>query len=274
MVKVSALSILLFLISFIANSQDIIVKRNGKTIEGKVTEVGIDRVSYTISNEPKSAIFVIKKNELNRIEFANGQTVFINDQIGTGKRREEVSVNAEGFGRSQINFSPFKALDSGPGFGVSYEIQVDKKQYLGVILPFTITFPDRYNYLFDSGNTGRNEMFYFSPGLKIYPFGQRKVTYAVGPHIFTGFGQSYTTSTNYDPGTGVYTNVDRRTKNFRLGIIVNNYINFQITPKFQLGLNGGLGSRYIDRETTDLNVINRGGINITGEFNFNFGLRF
>ncbi|NIJ52064.1 hypothetical protein [Dyadobacter arcticus] len=272
MLRAITLSVILSLLIFSAKAQDILVKRNGKTIDGKVTEVGIDRVSYKISNDANSAVFVIRKSELNRIEFQNGQTVFLNDRIESGGKRAEV-VDTEDYGRSMVSFSPFKALDSGPGIGLSYEFLVDKRKYIGVILPFTMTFPDRYNYLFDSAGN-RSEMYYFSPGLKIYPFGQRKVTYAVGPHVFTGFGRGYTNSSIYDPVTGIYKTVQGRVTNFRLGVMVNNYINFQITPRFQLGLNAGLGSRYVDRETTPSNVTNRGGINITGEFNFSFGLRF
>jgi hypothetical protein len=272
MIRAITLTALLSICAFCANAQDILVKRNGKTIEGKVTEVGIDRVSYKISDEANSALFVIKKAELNRIEFANGQTVLLNDPGGSGRKRADVPTNAMGFGRSQINFSPFKALDSGPGFGISYEILVDESQYFGVILPFTMTFPDSYNYFDSRGN--RSEMYYFSPGLKIYPFGQRKVTYAVGPHVFTGLGKDYTNSSTYDPNTGVYTTTPVTTTNFRLGVMVNNYINFQITPRFQICLNGGLGSRYVDRKKTSFSTVNDGGINITGEFNFSFGFRF
>ncbi|TLV01219.1 porin family protein [Dyadobacter luticola] len=265
----------LFLFIFIsAHAQDVLVKRNGDTIEGKVIEVGIDRVSYKISKEPNAAVFVIRKNELSRIEFENGQTVLLNDRLNLGRKQISKPSNNEVYGRSQLNFSPFKALDSGPGFGISYEIQVDKNQYIGIILPLTMTFPDRYNYLFDS-NGNRSEMYYVSPGLKIYPFSQHRVTYAVGPQLFLGYGKGYSNNSIYDPTTGGYIPRTGTTKNFRLGILVNNYVNFQITPKFQLGLNGGLGSRYVDREKNEFDSItNRGGINITGEFNFSLGFRF
>lgn len=274
MIRSFALTVLLSAIFVVTNGQDVLVKKNGSTIEGKVTEVGIDRVSYKISSEDGSASFVIKKNELNRIEFGNGQTVFIDERNLPGKRRAQPASNSYLFGRHLINFSPFKALDSGPGLGLSYEILADEKGYFGVILPISIIFPDRFNYTFD-GNGNQTESFYFSPGLKIYPFGQRKVTYAVGPSVFTGFGKQSRNNGYYDPNTGTYTGNNTETKIFRFGIIVNNYVNFQITERFQIGLNAGLGSRYIDRETyNDTRQISNGGINITGEFNFNLGLRF
>ncbi|MCF0051446.1 hypothetical protein LXM25_15350 [Dyadobacter sp. LJ53] len=272
MIRSFALTVLLSAVFFSVNGQDILVKKNGATIEGKVTEVGIDRVSYKISQEKESASFVIRKNELNRIEFANGQTVFIDERNLPGKRRVNPASTSNLFGRHMVNFSPFKALDSGPGLGLSYEILADKKGYFGIILPVSLIFPDRFD-LFD-GYGDQREAFYFSPGLKIYPFGQKRVTYAVGPSIFTGFGKQVRNDGYYDPNTGTYPNTRSESKIFRFGIIVNNYVNFQISDHFQIGLNGGFGSRYIDRETYNDTRSTNGGINITGEFNFNLGLRF
>ncbi|MCE7066790.1 hypothetical protein [Dyadobacter sp. CY326] len=257
----------------LANGQDILVKKNGTTVEGKVIEVGIDRVSYKINSDESSANFVIRKSELSRIEFGNGQTVFLDERNLPKNKKAVTDQAASTFGRHLINFSPFKALDSGPGLGFSYEFLADKRGYFGVILPLSLVFPDRYDFSID-GNGDQKEMFYFSPGLKIYPFGQRKVTYAVGPTIFTGFGNGVRNNGSYDPNTGMYTSSGTETKIFRFGIIVNNYVNFQITPHFQIGLNGGLGSRYIDKETYNSFSSSNGGINITGEFNFNIGLRF
>jgi hypothetical protein len=272
MIRSITLTILLSAAFLSVNGQDVLVKRNGKTIEGKVTEVGIDKVLYKISKEPDGANFVIRKSELNRIEFENGQTVFVNDRFHEGKKRRDQDPE-EGFGRNFINFSPFKALDSGPGFGISYEAIVDKRGYFGVILPVTMTIPDSYTYVFDT-NRNTSEMYYFSPGLKIYPFGQKKVTYSVGPTLFMGFGNRRGTHTIYEPTTGVYRDEEDRVRRFRLGMLVNNYVNFQITQRFQIALNAGLGSRYVDRETSTFQNYNTSGLQITGEFNFSLGFRF
>jgi hypothetical protein len=273
MIRAITLTILLSAAFLSVNGQDVLVKRNGKTIEGKVTEVGIDKVLYKISKDPDGANFVIRKNELNRIEFGNGQTVFINDRFQDSNKKRRDRDPDENFGRNFINFSPFKALDSGPGFGISYEAIVDKRGYFGVILPVSMIFPDSYFYSYD-GQRNNSQMYYFSPGLKIYPFGQKKVTYAVGPTVFMGWGNRRSTYTNYEPTTGVYTDEDDNAKRFRLGMLVNNYVNFQITQHFQISLNAGLGSRYIDRETSKFRNYSTSGMQIMGEFNFSLGLRF
>ncbi|QRR01682.1 hypothetical protein [Dyadobacter sandarakinus] len=271
--KAFTLAMLFMFMSLLAAAQDVLVKKNGTTLKGKVTEVGVDRVFYRFSDDPNSAVFVIRKNVLSRIEFANGEIVVLDerDQI---KARKSTNMNTdEAFGRSLINFSPFKALDSGPGFGLSYEAVVDKRGLFGIVLPLTFTFPESGLYPFEDNTSGAH-MFYVEPGLKIYPFGQRKVTYAVGPSLFTGFGERDKYINNYDPVTGVYTSDYGRAKTFRFGLIVNNYVNFQITQHFQLGLNGGLGSRYIEDETFRGVKQRLRGIQITGEFNFNLGFRF
>lgn len=263
--------VVFFLVSCISvHAQDVMIRKNGDTIEGKVIEVGIDRVTYKINNDLNSASFVIRKSELKTIEFANGQIVLLNYHDKIKDKKSSVNRDEE-FGRSMINFSPFKALDSGPGIGVSYEILLDKRQYFAIVLPLSLIFPDSYNF-YDNGRNGTN-MFYFSPGFKVYPFGQRKVTYSVGPNIYTAIGNRRVFNQIYDPVTGSYTQNDITSKNFRLGVMVNNYINFQITPSFQIGLNGGIGARYIDREKQPAQIFNNG-INVSGEFNFSLGFRF
>ena len=267
------LTVLLSSLFLVATGQDVLVRKNGTTIEGKVTEVGIDRVLYKISTEEGSANFVVKKNELNRIEFGNGQTVFIDEKNLLTKTRPQRTSSSNIPGRHLINFSPFKALDRGPGVGLSYEILADKRGYFGIILPVSLIFSEQF-YFSINGDSDQETMVYFAPGVKIYPFGQRRVTYAVGPNIFTGFGNT-NRNTGYYDSNGMYINFPGDARIFRFGIIVNNYVNFQITERFQIGLNGGLGSRYIDRETyNDTRSNNNSGINITGEFNFNLGLRF
>jgi hypothetical protein len=273
MKKITTLFFLLVIAAFSAQAQDIIVKRNGKTVEGKVIEVGVDRVTYKIDNTESSANFVILKKDIYRIEFQNGQTVLINDRMDSGRRAPKFPRDNESFSNNLINISPFKAVDSGPGFGLSYEVIVDKGGNFGIILPFTITIPESSTYFFDSNNNG-SVMYYFSPGLKIYPFGQRKVTYAVGPNFFVGAGRRWNSSSVYDPVTGTYVNGGADTDMFRMGLLVNNYINFQVTPKFQISLNGGLGSRYIDREKYLSQTTLTRGLQITGEFTFSLGLRF
>ncbi|OJV16529.1 MAG: hypothetical protein BGO21_26980 [Dyadobacter sp. 50-39] len=276
---------LTFLFSFLfvtTYGQDVLVRKNGSTIEGKVTEVGIDRVLYKISQEANAANFVIRKNELLRIEFGNGQTIWFDKRrerssernTERGRERDATMVQDEEMGKNKVDISPFKALDSGPGFGISYERILDKSGYFGLLLPLTVTIADSYYFPIGSETSGNDEMYYFSPTLKVYPFGQKRVTYAVGPTLYAGAGKRWYQYTDYNPTTQVYTSRDERRERFRMGMLVNNFVNFQITKHFQIGLNAGVGPRYIDRDKFDSKVYRVRGMEITGEFNFNLGFRF
>jgi hypothetical protein len=275
--RILTLTFLLSVIFSALHAQDVLVRKNGSTIEGKVIEVGIDKVLYKISQEANAANFAVRKNELLRIEFGNGQTIWFDKRAERGsarvRERNAPIVQDEELGKNKIDFSPFKALDSGPGFGISYERILDKRGYFGLLLPFTVTIPDSY-YIPSIGEDADDQMYYFAPSLKVYPFGQKRVTYAVGPTLFTGLGTKWQYTSRYDPATGVTTSAEEERQRFRMGLIVNNYVNFQITPHFQIGLNAGVGPRYIDREKYHSTTYRNRRMEITGEFNFNLGFRF
>jgi hypothetical protein len=254
----------------LVHAQDKIIKRNGTTINGKVTEVGLRDVRYQINPDAGSAKFVVRKAELERIEFGNGETVIINDRSARKTSSTPQQPENIQYGTNIIIISPFKALDSGPGLGVSYERLVGP--YVGIIIPVSFMFSERY--LYNSATGSQSKYFtniYVSPGVKFYPFGQRKVTYAVGPNAMLGFAKDIRTRYIND-GSGGQTVTDIPTKNFRLGLLVNNYLNFQITSKINLGINGGLGVRYFDRSRPNIGY--NDGMQLTGEFAFNFGFRF
>lgn len=268
------LFLLLILSTFVSYSygQDVIVRKNGTTVKGKVTEVGIDKITYKLGKDVGGANFIIRKSEVKQIEFENGEVVMMNPRQ-SGEKGTSANNMDEAFGRNMINFSPFKVIDSGPGVGVNYERLIGSRQIFGITMPLSVTFPDTYIFSGSSGSPN-NSMFYFSPGLKIYPFGQKKVTYAVGPNLFTSFGKVRRYISTYVPETQTYVGEDVTSNNFRFGVLVNNYVNFQITPQFQIGLNAGLGSRYIDRETRNVVDYHFNRVKVTGEFNFNLGFRF
>lgn len=268
-----ALALLLgFVLSL--QAQDKLIKRNGAIIEGKVTEVGVKEIRYQISQEPNSAKFVIRKAELSHIVFGNGETFVISDRPVAKDPAVRPRVNDNEYGKNIFTISPFKALDSGPGLGFSYERLVGEDQKIGIILPVSFIFHD-YNIYNPSigSNTRYLTNVYFSPGVKIYPFGQRKVTYAVGPNIVTGFVKD-NYSDYISTTTGGY-NVTRESNRFRLGLVVNNYLNFQITSHINLGINGGLGMRYIDQQNSSSSFYySNNNFRVIGEFAFNFGFRF
>jgi hypothetical protein len=196
-------------------------------------------------------------------------------------RAERMSAPSGGYGTNILRLSPITAMDIGVGFGLSYEKIFGKDQMIGLILPVYLMLESQNDYdpfFGGSGgyNNGNNAYVYFNPGLKIYPFGQRRVTYAVGPSLMFGYGGG--TEWIYSGNGNVYEQSD--ITKLRMGMLVNNYVNFQITSGFNLGIEAGIGARYIDRETIDRAGYNYGsqtynnGINVTGSFSLTLGYRF
>ncbi|WP_159470579.1 hypothetical protein [Dyadobacter sp. 3J3] len=265
--------VLLLGFSVSLQAQDKLIKRNGTVIEGKVMEVGVREIRYQTNPEPNSAKFVIRKAELERIVFGNGEIFVINERVARGASEIKRPSNSQS-GENIILLSPFKALDSGPGLGISYERLLGENQYVGVVVPVSFMFNSEYYYNTYSGSNQKHYTnFYVSPGVKFYPFGQRKVTYAVGPNVMIGFTKKLNSQYIYDNNGGQSTIILTPVKSFRLGLIVNNYLNFQITSRINLGINGGLGVRYFDKQQTS-NINYSDGMQITAEFAFNFGFRF
>lgn len=189
---------------------------------------------------------------------------------------EKIKMN---YGSNVLRVAPISAMDLGVGFGISYERILGPEQKVGVILPLYLVLEDKQ--IFDPTGTRNgaqyNSYFFFNPGVKIYPFGQRKVTYAVGPSLMFAHGGGKEWQTDYEPviNTPIYKEVDIRKT--RIGMLVNNYVNFQITRDFNLGLEAGLGMLYYDRERREFsgytNYYNNG-FNVTGQFSMTFGFRF
>lgn len=175
------------------------------------------------------------------------------------------------YGDNIIRFSPLKVYDMGVGFGLSYERHLDQEQKVSFVLPVDVVLVNSYydyNSMYGSQNKV-NSYFYVSPGIKFYPSGQRKVNYALGANIFFGVGKNYYTESYMDQWNNwVYR--DYELNHYRVGMMVNNYLNMNLTNKFNIGLELGLGALYVDKYENRPNE----GINATGNVGFSLGFRF
>lgn len=186
------------------------------------------------------------------------------------------------YGSNILRLAPITAMDIGVGFGLSYERLFGEDQNIGIVLPVTVLLENRQDEGIYTGayNQQRyNAYVYFTPGLKFYPFGQRRVTYAIGPNVMVGYGANNQWQTTRD----LYGNTrleDVRTTSVRLGFLINNYVNFQVSNLFNLGVEGGLGMRYYDKTTYSGSEFYAGngdfhnGFDITGQFSLTLGIRF
>lgn len=177
------------------------------------------------------------------------------------------------FGTNSITVSPFMAMDYGVGVGLSYEKILGAKGYLGLILPFSLMLDGNNSPGYRYNASGLNPSFYFTPGLKIYPFGQSRLTYAFGPSFMLNYGRCNSAWYTNFPVEGA------KVSWLRMGALINNYLNFQVTRSISLGLEMGLGVRFIDRQTyTEPTLPDpvkmEGKVKPTGRFALTIGFRF
>jgi len=188
------------------------------------------------------------------------------------KEDKEYTRKKMNYGRNFIRFSPIKFLDlSAAGLGLEYEYLFGKSKRFGVNIPVTVMF--KQNRI-PNTNGSSEEMrytpyFFINPGLKIYPSGQKRVTFATGPSLMIGYGKHKEWSVINTP-TSSYTQYLER-DNFRFGLIIMNYLNFQFTPEFSMHIDAGIGIRYVNHYT-DPDFSDD--ITPTGQFSLGFGYRF
>lgn len=175
---------------------------------------------------------------------------------------------------------PIAVMDVGVGIGASYERLFGQKKNFGLLLPGFLILENNSNPTsISEKNKSYDAYFYFAPGFKFYPNGHKKITYAVGPSMMFGFTNSkfevLTTSSNGDIS---YETVNYARKRF--GVLINNYVTIQIGKLFDIGLEGGLGFCYFNKESYNGpesyagNGSTNKGIDLSGQFSLSIGYKF
>ncbi len=184
-------------------------------------------------------------------------------------RKQAARSQYEGhrFGRNIISVNPFVVNHTGAGVGATYELLLGEEQRIGIVIPFGLTFAglDDDWFIGDRGNDFTT--YHLSPGMKLYVAGSnRKVSYAIGPSIMMNKGSGDVKVWRNGYQELAYS--ERR----GLGMIVNHYLNFQVTPGFNFGMDGGLGLRYFDRKITG-GVEESRRMGVIGQYSIRFGFR-
>lgn len=177
------------------------------------------------------------------------------------------------YGTNSITFSPFTVMDYGVGIGLSYEKIFGGNKQLGLILPFSLMLDGKNSPVYRYNDSGFNASIYFTPGLKIYPFGQSRLTYAFGPSFMLNYGRRSSVWYTGFPVEGAEVSW------LRMGVMVSNYLNFQVTRFLNFGLEMGLGVRFMDKHSyTEPGMTNpvtlNGSGKPTGRFALTIGFRF
>jgi len=250
-------------------AQDKIIMKNGDLFQGKVLEVGHKVIRYTKNDSLGGVqLLSISKNKTEKILFAGTNEVTIGNKSQENQGRP--------LGRHIITLSPFKGLDLGFGYGLSYEYQMDKKGQFAAVIPFSLIISDSHTYYRDA-HVNSTKGIYASPGLKFYPFGQKKVSYAMGTNLIMGWLSEWHGDEEYLWNLNKEVFVQYKSQRTRMGLLVNNYLNLQMTKNLQIGIHAGLGRLFLDHTTlpqNDLDYRYYGDDKLIGEFSFNIAFRF
>lgn len=177
--------------------------------------------------------------------------------LGVANAGKAQTAAGSSYGSNILSFAPLQMTEEGPrGIGVHYERQLDSKGIFNLYLPFAATILSSVYYdpnVSQYDQRSHSAYFDFFPGLKICPTGShKKVYYGVGPSLAFGFGSRNTTVSMYDPATGQYLyTTGVKASIFRAGILVNNSINVQPTPRFYMGMEFGIGYAYLTHDHYD-----------------------
>ncbi|MBC7948947.1 MAG: hypothetical protein H7Y42_13755 [Chitinophagaceae bacterium] len=124
MKKISFLALALTL-TLISQSQDKIFRKNGKTVEAKILEIGSSEIKYKEFNNPDGPIYVLETDRVSKIVFENGTSkTFLEDikdpERYAGQRMKGIKFDFLGplLGYTQISF------EKSTGVGKGYEISV------------------------------------------------------------------------------------------------------------------------------------------------------
>lgn len=167
-----------------------------------------------------------------------------------------------------IRFSPVGVNEIGTTVGINYEKYLSKNSRLSLIFPLDVVFR-QHERLWTSDDRSSPAYFYFTPGFKFYPASrERPVKYAIGSNLVLGSGDRYYYNSDFNTG-GSWREHYERANNTRVGVMVTNYVNFDISRKFTMGINLGFGLLYVDKSKFKQNDV--GG---TVQLNTNFGFKF
>lgn len=257
--KTIFLSVLLCLLTVNVFAQDIIYKKDGTKDSVIVKEVNPDEVVYTKYKRPDGPIYRILKSNLLLIEFEDGTIeVFTGDNVPEiTKSVDNVSENskyAQYLGRNIISLNYLNILNGNIHLG--YE-RITKNGVAGIKLSVNFNVVDD-----DAEILAYNRDFTTGLDLNLYPTGQGKIKYFIGPAFRVGV-----VSNDYDYTNPFFTR--RNIKYNYLGVFFNNGFNVQATPNLTVGFQGALGIGRFSRQDGVATYTE-----VDGILAFNMGYRF
>lgn len=170
--------------------------------------------------------------------------------------------------KNAIRFSPIGVNEVGVTVGLEYEKFFNNNPKLSFIAPVDVTFR-QHDFWWNNNDASHPAYVFFRPGFKFYPSSPtRPVKYAIGSNLVLGHGNISRYSSTYD-SHGNWTNYREKTANTKLGVMVTNYVNFDISRNFTMGIHFGLGVLYLNKNSNSNNDVAA-----TVQLGTNFGFKF
>lgn len=231
-------------------AQDVIYLKDGTKVDGKISLVGQDNITYKKADNLTGPDYEMKRGEVLMIVYENGSHEIINAPSKT----KGVDQRATDFGRHMVTWEFMDLLSI--NMSMSYEY-FTKSGYLGLRVPLSMGF-DQNAYTYGDipevfGTRGRVWASGFD--LNYYPTGQGTLKYFIGPSLGIGsnryesyyddyYAEPYYAADdtsymypmydyNYDYQTGLATRVSLHINN---GWIAQPTKNFNISGAMGLGL--------------------------------------
>lgn len=252
-------TLLLTLFVFLSSTlfgQDILYKKDGSKDSVIVEEINPTEVVYKKFHRPDGPLYRVPKSQILLIEYKDGAIDVFDgapNLTSEEKRAAEKQAFVEKLGRNIISINYLNLLNGNLHLG--YE-RISKDGVIGL----------RYSFNYNIDDVESDILAYlrlWSTGfdLNIYPTGQGKIKYYLGPSFRVGVARGV----NYNYFSG------------RSSIEDFNYFSFffsngfyaQPTKSFYIGMQGGLGMASFRSRTKSNNFADLDGI-----FAFNMGLRF
>jgi len=237
-------------------SQDIITLKSNFTIDAKNIVVTPDEVKYQNFYDNSGEILILQKSKVVSILYQNGSKVKIYEPA--------IIVTQTGLSENLITFHFLDFVIS--NFTISYERIIADGKY-GIQIPFSFGYSNepRTVYFpppFDDGYTNKlANQFYTGITFNIYPSGQGKVKYFLGPSLRFGSGKYYENWDDYNSSTNSSINTGY------IKFLVNNGIVFTFANSLSITAIGSIGIQHMYK-------VNTNHTQTTGALSLNMSYRF
>lgn len=198
-----------------AFGQDLIIRTNGDTIKGYISEVQKDGIRYRKSDDRSQPVYTVDKVLVKKVVYESGE-VEVFEATKEDKQKQEYNFNHR---LSWVYTDVFIAR-----FMVAYEY-ITPKGYLGIRVPICVG-----STLSNFSGSGAGLTYVSGLDLNIYPTTARgPVKYFFGPQVRVG----YSPNDLFENRESIFTSVT-----FNNGLSVN------IIPELNISLYLGLGFKY------------------------------